>query len=149
MNPLFAPVLGGIVSTIGNVIDDLVTTDKERLDAEIELRKLGIEEMRIESDLLVGQQRINEKEAEHHSIFVAGWRPAVGWVGVAAMAYQFLLYPLLIWLWAYLQAINWIPTTLVPPPILDTEALWVILTGILGLGTARTVEKLQDKARKN
>jgi hypothetical protein len=146
MNPL---LLGGIVETVGNVIDDLVTTDKERLDAEIELRKLGIEEQKIDASLLQGQQKINEKEAEHHSIFVAGWRPAVGWVGVAAMFYQFLLYPLLIWLWAYLQATNWIPVTLAPPPILDTEALWVILTGILGLGTARTVEKLQDKARKS
>lgn len=149
MNPVFAPVLGGIVSTIGNVIDDLVTTDKERLDAEIELRKLGIEELKIDAGLAQGQAEINKEEAKHHSVFVAGWRPAVGWVGVFAMAYQFLLYPLLIWIWASLQAVNWIPSTLVPPPILDTEALWVILTGILGLGTARTVEKLQDKARKN
>lgn len=149
MNPIFAPVLGGIVSTIGDVIDDLVTTDKERLDAEIELRKLGIEEQRIEADLLDGQMRINEQEAAHHSIFVAGWRPAVGWVGVTAMAYQFILYPLMVWLWTFLQAKGVIPVGLTPPPILDTEALWVILTGILGLGTARTIEKLKDKARTN
>lgn len=148
MNPILAPVLGGIVETVGKVIGDLVTTDKERLDAEIELRKLGIEEQKIDASLATGQMAVNQVEAANPNTFVSGWRPAVGWVGVAAMAYQFVLYPLLVWLWSMLQAQGWVPTTLAPPPMLDTEALWVILTGILGLGTARTVEKLQGKAAR-
>ena len=86
---------------------------------------------------------MNKVEAASESLFVAGWRPAVGWVGVVAMAYQFILYPLLVWSWALFQANGWVPLTLQPPPMLATDALWVILTGILGLGTARTVEKLK------
>ena len=90
MNPLAVSAVGGIIGTIGNVIDDLVTTDKERLDAEIELAK-------IDASLLTSQMDVNKAEASHASIWVAGWRPGVGWVGVAAMAYQFLVYPMLVW----------------------------------------------------
>lgn len=145
MNPILAPVIGGIVESVGKLADDLLTSDKERLDAEIELRKLGIEELKVDAGLAQGQIDVNKVEAANSNIFVSGWRPAVGWTGVFAMAYQFILYPFLTWGWVLMQAKEWIPTTLTPPPMLDTDALWVILTGILGLGTARTVEKLQGK----
>jgi Holin of 3TMs, for gene-transfer release len=143
MNPVFAPIIGGLAEAVSGLIDDLVTTDKEKLDAEIELRRLGLEEMRVEADLAASQTAVNAVESAHPNVFVSGWRPAVGWVGVAAMAYQFVLYPFLVWAWAMLQAVGWVPGGLNPPPILDTDALWVILTGILGLGTARTVEKIK------
>jgi len=41
----------------------------------------------------------------------------------------FILYPLLTWAWAYLQAQGWLPTTVTAPPLLDVEALMVLLTG--------------------
>lgn len=147
MSPLLAPVLGGIVETVGKVIDDLVTTDKERLDAELELRRLGLEELKVEAGLMAGQIEVNKAESASASLFVAGWRPAIGWVGALAMAYQFLAYPLLVWAWAIFQAKGWVPGDLKPPPMLDTDALWVILTGMLGLGAARTVEKIKQVAR--
>lgn len=138
MNPL---LIGGIVEAVGKIADDLFTSDKERLDAQIELQRLGIEEQRIEAGLLSGQHEINRVEAAHSSIFVAGWRPAIGWVGVAAMAYQFILYPFLVWAWAAMQAAGWVDTALSAPPVLATDALWVILTGILGIGTLRSFDK--------
>ena len=101
MNPL---LIGGVVEAVGKIADDLFTSDKERLDAQIELQKLGIEEQRIDAGLLAGQQEINKIEAASASVFVAGWRPAVGWVCVAALAYQFLTYPALVWAWAAMQA---------------------------------------------
>ena len=138
MNPL---LIGGIVEAVGKIADDLFTSDKERLDAQIELQRLEIEEQKVEAGLLSGQHEINKVEAGHSSIFVAGWRPAVGWVGVAAMAYQFILYPFLVWGWAAMQAAGWVDQSLNPPPILATDALWVILTGILGIGTMRSFDK--------
>lgn len=146
MNTLIAPAVGGIVESVTNLIDDLHTSDKERLDAQLEDRRLGIKEQEIEAGLLQGQVEVNKVEAAHANTFVSGWRPAVGWVGVAAMGYQFVLYPFLVWAWALMQAVGFVPTTLAPPPMLETDALWVILTGILGLGGARTVEKLKGKA---
>jgi hypothetical protein len=146
MNPILAPVIGGIVESVGKLADDLFTSDKERLDAELELRKLGIEELKIDAGLAQGQIDVNKIEAAGDDKFTKRWRPALGWVGVLAMAYQFVVYPFLTWGWALMQAKGWVPDTLPAPPMLDTDALWVILTGILGLGTARTVEKLRDKA---
>ena len=57
------------------------------------------------------------------------------------MAYQFVLYPFMVWLWALMQAKGWVPTTLTAPPMLDTEALWVILSGMLGIAGMRSFEK--------
>lgn len=144
MNPL---ALGGIVQAVGQIADDLITTDKERLDAEIELRKLGLEERKVEAGLVQSQLEINREESKSSSLFVAGWRPAIGWIGAAAMAYQFLAYPLLIWVWALLQARGVVPGDLHPPPMLDTDALWVVLSGMLGIAGLRTAEKVKGVAR--
>ena len=144
MNPL---ALGGIVQAIGQIADDLVTTDKERLDAELELRRLGLEERKVEADLVRGQLEVNRAEAASSSLFVAGWRPAIGWIGAAALGYQFLLYPLLVWAWSLLQARGVVPGDLRPPPMLDTDALWVVLSGMLGIAGLRSVEKVKGVAQ--
>lgn len=144
MNPL---ALGGIIQAIGQIAGDLVTTDKERLSAELELRRLGLEEDKLEADLVRGQLQVNQAEATSSSLFVAGWRPAIGWIGAAALGYQFLLYPLLVWVWSLLQARGVVPGDLQPPPMLDTSALWVVLSGMLGIAGLRSVEKVKRVAR--
>lgn len=137
MNPFLA---GGLIEGVGKIADDLFTSDEERLRAEIDLKRLDV-------DVALGQMAVNQAEAQHNSLFVAGWRPAIGWVGASAMAYQFLLYPLMIWGWSFMQAKNWVPPDLKPPPMLDTEALWVILSGMLGIAGMRSVEKVKGVAR--
>lgn len=144
MNPL---ALGSIVQAVGQIADDLVTTDKERLDAELELRRLGLEERKVDAGLVQGQLEVNRAEATSSSLFVAGWRPAIGWIGATAMGYQFLIYPLLIWAWALLQALGVVPAGLQHPPMLDTDALWVVLSGMLGIAGLRTAEKVKGVAR--
>ncbi|MBL4940961.1 MAG: holin family protein [Colwellia sp.] len=113
-----------------------------------ELRKL--EELRLRGDaaeldahvkLIMGQLQVNAAEASHKSIFVAGWRPFIGWVGGAAMAYQFVVYPIMIWIWAILQVKEIVPKELDPPPVLETGALFSIVTGMLGLGAMRSIDK--------
>ena len=126
--------LGGIVKGIGSVADDLVTSDEERLQMELDNKK-------IDADLLKGQMAINQTEATHKSIFVAGWRPAVGWVCVASIAYQFIAYPFLIWIWTLAQGMGWVPSELDYPPILDIGALLTLLTGMLGISAIRSYDK--------
>ena len=113
-----------------------------------ELRKLA--ELEQKGDLaelqayvtgLTGQLDINKMEAQHPSLFVSGWRPFIGWTGGAAMAYQFIIYPLLIWIWAVLQAKGVVLSTLSPPPVLETSALFSIVTGMLGIGAMRSFDK--------
>ena len=139
--------IGSIVEAIGNIADDLFTSDEERINAQIEMMRLGIEERKIDAGLAQGQIEVNKAEAKHPSLFVSGWRPAVGWVCVTAMGYQFLFYPVLQWGWAFGQARGWLPAGLDAPPMLDTSALYTVLFGLLGLGTMRTFEKVKGVAR--
>lgn len=144
MNPI---IVGGLVEAVGKIADDLLTSDKERLDAQIELQKLGIEAQKIDAGLAQGQLDVNKTEASHSSVWVSGWRPAVGWTCVAGLAYNFLAHPFLLWAWALLQANGWVPVGLTPPPSVDVEALLVLLGGILGLGVYRTAEKVKGVSR--
>lgn len=132
--------IGSIIESVGKVAGDLITTDKERMQLELEGRKL-------DQAIDLAQIDVNKVEAASASVFVAGWRPAIGWIGAAALAYQFLLYPLALWGWTYLQGTGWIPRELAPPPVLDADQLWVMLSGILGIAGMRSYEKAKGVAR--
>ena len=99
--------IGSIVKSVGNIADDLFTSDEERL-------KIALKEKEMDAALIQGQLTVNAQEAQHGSIFVAGWRPFIGWVGGIALAYQFVLYPFLIWIWALGQAQGWLPCYIDP-----------------------------------
>jgi hypothetical protein len=139
--------VGGIIEAVGKVADDLFTSDDERLKADLAGMAIGLDAAKVDAELIRGQQEINKEEAKHASIFVAGARPAILWVGVVALAYQFVLYPLLTWLWAWLQAMGWVPVGLVPPPMLNNESLMVLITAVLGVSTSRTFEKVRGVSR--
>jgi hypothetical protein len=140
--------IGSIIEGVGKVADSLITTDKERLEMALEDRKLDLEQARIDQATDLAQVEVNKIEAGSSSLFVSGWRPAVGWVGVAGLAYQFLGYPLMQWLWSFLQGVDIIPKGLTPPPNLETEQLMVLLSGLLGFGGMRSFEKAKGVASK-
>jgi hypothetical protein len=133
--------IGTVIESVGKVASDLITTDKERLE-------MALREKELDQRLDVAQIGVNQVEAQHSSIFVAGWRPAIGWIGAAALAYQFLLYPIMLWGWVYFQGTGWIPAELKPPPVLEADQLWVILSGILGIAGMRSFEKTKGVAAK-
>jgi len=87
--------------------------------------------------LVQGQLAVNAKEAEHASIFVAGWRPAIGWICGAGLAWNFVIQPLIAW-----GAFIWPGgPDLSGAPALEIGELMTILMGMLGLGGLRTYEK--------
>jgi hypothetical protein len=140
--------IGSIIEGVGKIAGDLVTTDKEKAQLELEGRKLDLEEKRIDQATDLAQVEINKIEAGSTSLFVSGWRPAVGWVGVLGLVYQFLGYPLMQWLWAFGQSVDLIPKELHPPPDLDVEQLMTLLAGLLGFGGMRTFEKHKGVAAR-
>lgn len=87
------------------------------------------------NELIAIQTKINEIEAKHRTVFVAGWRPFIGWVCGIAFAFHYIVMPLLL---AY---------TDIKPIEFDTNSLFTVLMGMLGLGGLRTYEKLKDKSR--
>ena len=89
------------------------------------------------NEIIELQTKINEIEAGHRTVFVAGWRPFIGWVCGVALAYNFVIRDLFIW----------ITKTTDAPPALQMEHLMTVLLGMLGLGGLRTFEKIKDKVK--
>ena len=83
------------------------------------------------------QTKINAVEAQHRTLFVAGWRPFVGWICGVALAYNFVIRDLFIWITQTTEA----------PPALQMDHLMTVLLGMLGLGGLRTFEKIKDKVK--
>lgn len=85
------------------------------------------------------QAEINKIEAASSSVFVAGWRPFVGWTCGAGVAYAFVAKPILAW--------TAIATGYPAPPDIDVNTLMGLLTLLLGVGGLRTIEKIKGVAR--
>jgi len=83
----------------------------------------------------MGQIEINKAEAGHRSLFVAGWRPFLGWGLSFAMIWHFVLVPMVTFGFAYAGVAA--PAL----PAFEMESLMTVLLGMLGLGGLRTFEK--------
>lgn len=122
------------ITAIGNVVDELWTSEDEKLTHQEVLTRLAQQPH-------LAQVELNKVEAQHRSVFVAGWRPAIGWVCAAGIAYHFLVHPLIMWIFI----ITW--PELTPPPGIEFAPLMTLVLSLLGLGSLRTVEKSQGKAK--
>lgn len=122
-----------------HLIDKLIVTDIDRAAAKVKLV-----EMLAKGDL--AQIGANSQEAQNKSIFVAGWRPAVGWTCVAAFVLNFLLFPVMASCAVYYSAFTGETVDMSGLPKLDMSEMMPVLLGMLGLGGFRTIEKLQSKA---
>ena len=121
-----------LAAPIFNLIDDLFTTEEEKAEARLKLTQLA-QEGRLQETL--AQIKVNLKEAEHKSIFVAGWRPFVGWTCGVAFAYTFVFQPFM----TFIAVASGIDMSGLPE--LDLGMMLPILGGMLGLGYLRTREK--------
>ena len=83
----------------------------------------------------MAQVEVNKAEAQHRSIFVAGWRPFIGWTCGIALAYHFVLNPVILF-GASVSGYE-----LPELPEFDMQSLMTVLLGMLGLGGMRTFEK--------
>jgi len=96
-------------------------------------------------ELISVQTELTKVEAQHRTVFVAGWRPFIGWVaGVALAAFyipQFIMASYL-WVTMVLEA-----KTLLPYPEVNANHLFELIIGMLGLGALRTYEKIKDKTK--
>jgi hypothetical protein len=118
---------GGALKTISKVVDDLHTSDEERLDKKILMQ-------RIKQKLAEKQINVNAKEAGHRSIFVSGWRPFIGWCGGFALAFEFILSPGIEW-YSKFAGLN------LTAPEIQTGPLLAIVTSMLGVASLRSFEK--------
>ena len=92
-------------------------------------------------ELAQGQLEVNKAEAAHRSIWVAGWRPFIGWCCGVALAWHFVLAPMTLFVCSAFEV--YVPDL----PVFDMDSLMTVLLGMLGLGGLRTVEKMKGVAK--
>lgn len=119
--------IGELANGVANVIDKFVETDEEKKAAELLLIK-------IQQQPDKWQTEINKIEAGHRSIFVAGWRPAIGWVCAFGLAFNFIIFPLVEWV----AGLSGNP---IKVPVINTGELMTLVLSLLGLGGLRSYEK--------
>ena len=135
----------GSVLDLGSKIIDRIWPDPAQRDAaKLELFKAQqageFKEMDQAFEIAKAQIGVNQVEASNGALFVSGWRPAIGWVCAAALAYQYVGRPLVAWTFAV------VGHPLPPMPGLD-DNLWQLMMGMLGLGGLRTFEKVKGASR--
>ena len=127
------------IEALGQAIDSVVTSDEERAAAEIVKEK-------IRQQPAAMQAAINLMEAQHRSVFVAGWRPFLGWVCGWNILYTYSLHDFLNWCLLILNQVNsW---TMPPLPAPSGEDIMQeLVMALLGLAGMRSWEKMQGRAK--
>jgi hypothetical protein len=131
-------IITTILGLLAGPLDKLIPDPNARNEFQLKLL-LALQS----ADL--SQMKVNEAEAAHRSIFVAGWRPFIGWICGAALVYQFLFYPLAVYVASFVS--DEAVTRLLNAPKLDNN-LWELLFAMLGLGAMRSFEKVKGVAAK-
>ena len=126
----------GLLQGAGEFAKDIRSAITGEISPE---KKADLQQKAMELEFATGklQADINQEEAKHPNVFVAGWRPAVGWICAFALGYNYILSPLILWGFKAFGRMD------VQPPSLDIAELMTLLTGMLGFGILRTVEKTQ------
>lgn len=125
-------ILNSLIKPITSILDKVIEDKDTKNNIAFELATMA---ERHAQELSKGQLEVNKVEAAHKSLFVSGWRPAIGWICGLALLYSTILAPILgIWF-------------IVPP--VDSSLLTSVLMGMLGLGAMRSYEKKNNVARDN
>jgi hypothetical protein len=136
-------IITALVPALGTLVDRLIpdkaAAERAKADMEAALVKAS-------NEAALAQVEVNKIEAGHSSVFVAGWRPFIGWVCGVALALYYV--PMFIigmglWVWACLEA-----GAMVPRPELGVAEIIGLVMAMLGLGGLRTFEKLHGVARQ-
>ena len=118
------PFIGDIIDAVGDLVSEAIPDPDKKREVALEMERIRLEYTK-------AQTEVNKEEAKHGNVFVAGWRPFVGWVCGAGLLTQAIALPLMSAVWGLTYQ-------------LDTELLIMTLGGMLGLGGMRTFEKVKN-----
>ena len=124
-------ILSSLIGPATSLLDKVIEDKDEKNRIAFELSTLA---ERHANELAKGQLEVNKVEAAHKSLFVAGWRPSIGWCCSLGLLYHVLIAPIAgIW---------------VEVPEIDPSLLMTTMTGLLGLGAMRSYEKTRGVSRE-
>lgn len=125
-------MLEALIGPVTGLLDKFIEDKDQKAKLAHDLATMA---ERHAQELAKGQLEVNAAEAKHRSIFVAGWRPFVGWTCGVALCWHFVLAPLIIF------GAGYAGVPLPELPTFDMDSLMTVLLGMLGLGGLRTYEK--------
>lgn len=128
----FLPLIGNILD---KVLPDKSTSEQAKLKLAEMAQQGNLAELTTMAELAKAQTDINIAEANSDGKFKGGWRPMIGYVCAASLAYNYIGYPMLLW-----ATTIWWPGHQIPPSPVD-DHMWELIMGMLGLGFARSWEK--------
>lgn len=124
-------ILSSLIGPVSGLLDKVIEDKDQRNALAHEIATMS---ERHAQEALKGQLEINKVEAAHHSIFVSGWRPSIGWCCSLGLLYHVLIAPIAgIW---------------VEVPEIDSSLLMTTMTGMLGLVASRSYEKTKGVSRE-
>jgi len=126
------PIIGDIIGAVKDLAGKAIVDKDKKNEILYKLQELEDKADQRFHDELMGQIEVNKVEAAHSSIFVAGWRASIGWVGSSALAYAYIVQPFL--------------GIFVKTPEIDLDGLYNIILAMLGIGAMRTYEKVKGVA---
>ena len=131
-------VISSLIGPATSLLDKFIEDKDQKMALAHEISTMA---ERHAQELAKGQLEVNKVEAASKSMFVAGWRPFIGWVcGIGFLA-NFILIPMA----NFGLALAEVSITI---PMIDTTQMMPVLMGMLGLGAMRTVEKVQKVSRE-
>ena len=133
LKPLFGPAVEKLI--------DRIPDPNARAKAKEEFEK---ELLQAVTQANQAQTEINKIEAGHSSIFVAGWRPFIGWVCGIGILWAFILQPIAVWV---IKSFGL--TSVESLPTIETNGLFQLVLAMLGMGGLRTFEKIKGVARES
>ena len=117
------------IEAIGNIVTGVWGDKGEKMTHDEVMAKIALQPA-------MAQVELNKVEASHRSMFVAGWRPFLGWICGLGLAIAFLVNPFIVWI---------SPDATVPD--VPTEVMMELVVAMLGLAGLRTYEKLQGRTK--
>ena len=131
-------MISALIGPVSAILDKVIPDKdlKEKLSHEIATMA-----ERHAQEQVMAQIEVNKVEAAHNSMFVAGWRPAIGWICALGMAGNFLIIP-------FVNMALELFETGVEIPLIALSEMMPVLMGMLGLGAMRTFEKTKGVSRE-
>ncbi len=124
---------GGLVDSVGKIVDELHTSDEEKAQAKIKLKEL-------DNALNKAQTDINLADAKSTAKGIGGmmqrsWRPLIGMSCALAIFWEFVLKQFIVFFLAVFEVET------LDLPSLDMSVLMPLVMSLLGMATLRTYEK--------
>jgi len=137
---ILGSILGDLIKPVTDIIGEVVVDKDKKKELEYKVQELLDKADARYHEQMMGQIEVNKQEAAHASIFVAGWRPAIGWISAAGIGYTFVLAPFIEFISRSVFGYDGVM------PMPDTGQLMALVTAMLGVAGLRSFDKVKETA---